>query len=144
MRTARSPPKSEARTLSNTGVYFITCEFLGRRFVKIGRSTNIARRRNQLQSGCPFRLKVEHIEAMSESEAVVKEKQWHAMFKDMRKRCEWFNTNTDDMNTQLMFHWFPYENEITAFIEGRKRRQTTTEIDDEEPEFNRQGQLLLE
>ncbi|EMB13226.1 AAA ATPase central domain protein [Rhodopirellula europaea 6C] len=90
--------------MSNSGVYFITCEFLGRRFVKIGRSTNIARRRNQLQSGCPFRLKVEHIEVMSKSEAVAKEKKWRAMFQDMRKRCEWFNANTDDVNTQLMFH----------------------------------------
>tara|TARA_R110002072_G_scaffold23181_3_gene80445 strand:- start:28185 stop:28571 length:387 start_codon:yes stop_codon:yes gene_type:complete len=117
--------------LSNSGVYFITCEFLGRRFVKIGRSTNIARRRNQLQSGCPFRLKVEHIEAMSESEAVAKEKKWRAMFQDMRKRCESFKASTDEVNTQLMFHWFPYENEIEAFIERRKARDATTEFDDE-------------
>ncbi len=112
--------------------------------MKIGRSTNIARRRSQLQSGCPFRLKVEHIEAMSESEAVVKEKKWHAMFKDIRKRCEWFNTISDDVNTQLMFHWFPYENDIEAFIEDRKAQQTTTEIDNEEHKFDRQGQLLFE
>jgi hypothetical protein len=142
MRTARSPPKSEARTLSNSGVYFITCEFLGRRFVKIGRSTNIARRRNQLQSGCPFRLKVEHIAAMSESEAVAKEKKWRAMFKDMRKRCESFNAISDDVNTQLMFHWFPYENEIEAFIERRKAQTATTELD-EEVAPDHQEQLLF-
>ncbi|EMB15013.1 GIY-YIG nuclease family protein [Rhodopirellula europaea] len=128
--------------MSNSGVYFITCEFLGRRFVKIGRSTNIARRRNQLQSGCPFRLKVEHIEVMSESEAVKKEKQWHAMFKDMRKRCEWFNANTDDVNSQLMFHWFPYENDIKAFIERRKAQNSATELD-EEVAPDQQEQLLF-
>ncbi|KLU02286.1 hypothetical protein RISK_005352 [Rhodopirellula islandica] len=128
--------------MSNSGVYFITCEFLGRRFVKIGRSTNIARRRNQLQSGCPFRLKVEHIEAMSESEAVAKEKKWRAMFQDMRKRCESFNANTDDVNTQLMFHWFPYENDIEAFIERRKARDSATEFDEEVAPVH-QEQLLF-
>ncbi|ELP33693.1 GIY-YIG nuclease family protein [Rhodopirellula baltica] len=128
--------------MSNSGVYFITCEFIGRRFVKIGRSTNIARRRNQLQSGCPFRLKVEHIEAMSESEAVVKEKEWHAMFKNMRKRCEWFDVISDEVNTQLMFHWFPYENDIKAFIEGRKAQNATAEID-EEVAPDQQVQLLF-
>ncbi|WP_081610927.1 GIY-YIG nuclease family protein [Rhodopirellula europaea] len=128
--------------MSNSGVYFITCEFLGRRFVKIGRSTNIARRRNQLQSGCPFRLKVEHIEAMSESESVKKEKQWRAMFQDMRKRCEWFNAGSDDVNGQLMFHWFPYENEIEAFIERRKAQDSTTEFDEEVVPAN-QEQLLF-
>ncbi|WP_081480852.1 GIY-YIG nuclease family protein [Rhodopirellula baltica] len=128
--------------MSNSGVYFITCEFLGRRFVKIGRSTNIARRRSQLQSGCPFRLKIEHVDAMSESEAVVNEKKWHAMFKDMRKRCKWFNAKSDDVNTQLMFHWFPYENEIESFIEHRKARDSTTEFD-EEVTAGRQEQLLF-
>ncbi|MEO9593804.1 GIY-YIG nuclease family protein [Rhodopirellula bahusiensis] len=129
--------------MSNSGVYFITCEFLGRRFVKIGRSTNIARRRNKLQSGCPFRLNAEHIEVMSESEAVDKEKQWHAMFKDMRKRCEWFDVISDEVNTQLMFQWFPYENEIEAFIEHRKAKDSTTKIDEEEAAPDRQEQLLF-
>ena len=129
--------------MSNSGVYFITCEFLGKRFVKIGRSTNIARRRNQLQSGCPFRLKVEHVETMSELEAVAKEKQWHAMFKDMRKRCEWFNTIANEVDTQLMFHWFPYENDIEAFIERRKTSDAATEFDEKESELNHQEQLLF-
>ncbi len=53
---------------------------------------------------------------MSESEAVANEKKWHAMFKDMRKRCEWFNCIANDIDFQLMFHWFPYENDIEAFI----------------------------
>ncbi|EMB13446.1 GIY-YIG nuclease family protein [Rhodopirellula europaea] len=128
--------------MSNSGVYFITCEFLGRRFVKIGRSTNIARRRSQLQSGCPFRLKVEHIEVMSESEAVVKEKQWHAMFKDMRKRCESFNAISDDVNPQFMFHCPPYENDIEAFIERRKARDSATELDDDDAP-DHQEQLLF-
>ncbi len=50
--------------MANPGL-FITCVFLGRRFVKIGRSTNLKKRRNQLRSGCPFRLKIEHVELMS-------------------------------------------------------------------------------
>lgn len=53
------------------------------------------------------------------------------MFQDMRKRCESFKASTDEVNTQLMFHWFPYENEIEAFIERRKARDATTEFDDE-------------
>ena len=80
---------------------------------------------------------------MSESEAVVKEKKWHAMFKDMRKRCEWFNTIADDVDTQLMFHWFPYENDIEAFIEERKAREVTNEIDEEEHEPNGRELLLF-
>lgn len=80
---------------------------------------------------------------MSESEAVVKEKQWHAMFKDMRKRCEWFNANTDEVNTQLMFHWFPYENDIEAFIKRRKARESTTEFDEESVEHDHQEQFLF-
>lgn len=73
---------------------------------------------------------------MSESEAVAKEKKWHAMFKDMRKRCEWFNTIANDVDTQLMFHWFPYENDIEAFIERRKARDSTTEPDEENADLS--------
>lgn len=65
---------------------------------------------------------------MSESETIAKEKTWHAMFKDMRKRCEWFNIISSDVDTQLMFHWIPYVNDIEAFIERRKARGVTTEI----------------
>ncbi|EMI27323.1 hypothetical protein RESH_02055 [Rhodopirellula europaea SH398] len=85
---------------------------------------------------------MEHIEAMSESESVKKEKQWRAMFQDMRKRCEWFNAGSDDVNGQLMFHWFPYENEIEAFIERRKAQDSTTEFDEEVVPAN-QEQLLF-
>ncbi|ELP32697.1 hypothetical protein RBSWK_03385 [Rhodopirellula baltica SWK14] len=86
---------------------------------------------------------MEHIEVMSEAEAVVKEKQWHAMFKDMRKRCEWFHTIANGVDTQLMFHWFPYENEIETFIERRKARDSTTEFDEESVEHDHQEQLLF-
>jgi len=61
--------------MANAGVYSITCEFLGRRFVKIGLSVNVQRRRSQLQSGCPFKLRIEHIEPMNESNAILKERE---------------------------------------------------------------------
>lgn len=80
---------------------------------------------------------------MPESEAVVKGKQWHAMFKDMRKQCEWFNAIATEVDTQLMFHWFPYENDIEAFIEDRKAQQTNIEIDKEDHELDRQELLLF-
>ncbi|EMB14896.1 hypothetical protein RE6C_04354 [Rhodopirellula europaea 6C] len=50
----------------------------------------------------------------SEAEAVVKEKQWHAMFKDERNRCESFKTIANDAENPLMFHWYRYENDTEA------------------------------
>lgn len=123
--------------MSNSGVYFITCEFFGRRFIKIGRSTNIQRRRNQLQSGCPFRLHVEHVEAMSDPEATAFEKKLTSTFKNMRKRCEWFNTISDDGITHMMLHWFPYDDEIEAYIEQVKAGDTTSAFKEEEFDHQR-------
>jgi hypothetical protein len=41
---------------------------------------------------------------MSESEAVLKEQEWHSLFRDMHKHGEWFNTIDGGAPVQLLIH----------------------------------------
>lgn len=69
---------------------------------------------------------------MSDREATAFEKKLTSTFKDMRKRCEWFNAISDDGITHMMLHWFPYDDEIEAYIEQLKAGDTTSAFEEEE------------
>lgn len=106
--------------LSNAGVYFFTCEIDGRKYVKIGRSTNIRRRRTQLQSGCPFRLRIEHAEPLPEKEAREKEREWNRQFQRARVPDLQLPSTKTEAPLQFTPKWFPFEGEIREFVETLK------------------------
>lgn len=71
-------------------VYFIECSADKPR-VKIGKANDVARRLQELSTGCPFPLKVLGvITCKSERHAFHIEKSAHEVFRKERKRGEWF------------------------------------------------------
>jgi len=72
--------------LGNSGVYFITCECFGAKFVKLGRSSDVANRRRELQSGCPFELVIEYVQSLAEKEAIEHERRYRTLFRTMQQR----------------------------------------------------------
>jgi len=62
---------------------------------------------------------------MDEANALEKEREWHALFRDIQKQGEWFNAKSLDQQVQLMFRWFPYENNIEVFVEDLKAGKVT-------------------
>lgn len=71
-------------------VYFIGCGSKQAR-VKIGKTNDIQRRMTELQTGCPFPLKLlGSIKCKSERHAFEVEKSAHEVFRRERKCGEWF------------------------------------------------------
>jgi len=56
--------------------------------VKIGRSSNCEKRLKQIQTACPYRLRL--VDKFTSSDAVGEEKAFHAQYSRFRLKGEWF------------------------------------------------------
>jgi len=123
--------------LENSGVYFITCECFGAKFLKVGRSKSVDSRRRELQCGCPFELTIEHVQPMDEKEALELERRYRETFRSMQQRIRQGNASISTTDANLMPRWFSFTGEIEAFV-----RQLRTEAT---PDANlvREQQALL-
>ncbi len=81
-RTIYKPKPNEGRA---GHVYFIACD---NRFVKVGFTYDVEVRLAELQTGCPFELKV--IGVLRDT-TMIAEKWFHAAMRGARHRGEWFN-----------------------------------------------------
>jgi hypothetical protein len=73
----------------------------GSNYIKIGRTTGLKQRINNLQSGCPFNLSLWLTIKTPKSREV--EKFLHARFAEIRVRGEWFNPTDKDLDDLLCF-----------------------------------------
>ncbi|TWT91671.1 hypothetical protein Pla100_50900 [Neorhodopirellula pilleata] len=102
--------------MGNSGVYFITCECFGAKFVKLGRSSDVASRRRELQSGCPFELVIEHVQPLDEKQAIEHERRYRSLFRTMEQRISQVTENSSSTNKKRLTRWFPFTGEIEAFV----------------------------
>lgn len=64
--------------------------------VKVGISTNPQSRLNGIQTGCPFRIKILHLEPMHDrAHAIWHEENFHAVYSQDRLIGEWFNIDAE-------------------------------------------------
>lgn len=110
--------------LGNSGVYFITCECFNAKFVKLGRSSDVASRRRELQSGCPFELAIEHVQQMAEQEASEQERRYRGLFRTIQQRIPQDTRNSPSTDRKRMTRWFPFTGEIEAFVQELKSDET--------------------
>jgi hypothetical protein len=120
--------------LGNSGVYFITCECFGAKFVKLGRSTDVASRRRELQSGCPFELVIEYVQPLDENGAIEHERRYRALFRTMQQRIPQVTLSSSSTDKKRLTRWFPFTGEIEAFVRQLKDGETpdTTPASDQQ------------
>lgn len=106
--------------MGNSGVYFITCECFGAKFVKLGRSSDVASRRHELQSGCPFKLVIEHVQPLDEKEAIEHERRYRTLFRTMEQRLPEDTLSSSSTDKKRLTRWFPFTGEIEAFVQELK------------------------
>ncbi len=106
--------------MGNSGVYFITCDCFGTKFVKLGRSSDVASRRRELQSGCPFALVIEYVQPMDEQEAIEHDRRYRALFRTMAQRIQQDTESSTSADQTRLTRWFPFTGEIEAFVEDLK------------------------
>lgn len=102
--------------MGNSGVYFITCECFGAKFMKVGRSSDVASRRRELQSGCPFELVIEYVQPMDEKDAIEQERRCRGIFRSMQQRIQIGEAGSSSPQKALMPRWFPFAGEIKTFV----------------------------
>ena len=123
--------------MGNSGVYFITCECFGEKFMKVGRSSDVASRRRELQSGCPFELVIEYVQPMDEKDAMEQERRCRGIFRSMQQRIQKDDMSSSSPENELMPRWFPFAGEIKAFVRELKSGDTPDAI------LEREQQALL-
>jgi len=106
--------------LENSGLYFITCECFGKKYVKIGRSTDVATRRRELQTGCPFPLVIEHVQAMDQRSAIEQERRYRAQFTSMHSREPCNDEAATSADPPRMPRWFRVSDQIQTFLDNLK------------------------
>ena len=124
--------------MGNSGVYFITCECFGAKFVKLGRSSDVANRRRELQSGCPFELVIEYVQSLAEKEAIEHERRYRTLFRTMQQRLPEEALSASSTDKKRMTRWFPFTGEIEAFV----RQLKDGELPDTEPVSDPQALLF--
>ncbi|TWT66705.1 hypothetical protein CA85_28020 [Allorhodopirellula solitaria] len=102
--------------MENSGVYFITCECFGAKFVKVGRSTDVASRRRELQCGCPFELMIEYIHPVDDEEAITQERRYRAKLRSLAQQIQQTDAWRLSTSEKLMPRWFPFVGEIEAYV----------------------------
>tara|TARA_A100001391_G_scaffold204208_1_gene199027 strand:+ start:683 stop:1057 length:375 start_codon:yes stop_codon:yes gene_type:complete len=102
--------------LENSGIYFITCECFGTKFVKVGRSTDVASRRRELQCGCPFELVIEYVQPVDEEEAIMHERRYRAKLRSLAQQIQRTDAWRLPTSENLMPRWFPFIGEIEAHV----------------------------
>ncbi len=102
--------------MENSGIYFITCECFGVKFVKVGRSTDVASRRRELQCGCPFELVIEYVQPVDEDEALMQEHRYRAKLRSLAQRIQQADAWQLSASENLMPRWFPFVGEIEAHV----------------------------
>ncbi len=111
--------------MGNSGVYFITCECFGAKFVKLGHSSDVASRRRELQSGCPFELVIEHVQTLDEKEAIEHERRYRTLFRTMEQRLPQDTPSSSSIDKKRLTRWFPFTGEIEAFVRQLKEGECT-------------------
>ena len=106
--------------MGNSGVYLILCECFGAKFVKLGRSSDVASRRRELQSGCPFELVIEYVQHLDEKEAIEHERRYRTLFRTMAQRLPQDTKSSTSTDKKRMTRWFPFTGEIGAFVQKLK------------------------
>lgn len=124
--------------MGNSGVYFITCECFGAKFVKLGRSSDVASRRRELQSGCPFELVIEYVQPLDKKQAIEHERRYRTLFRTMEKRLSEAIQSSSSTDKKRMTRWFPFTGEIEAFV----RQLKDGELPDTEPVSDPQALLF--
>ena len=124
--------------MGNSGVYFITCECFGAKFVKLGRSSDVASRRRELQSGCPFDLVIEYVQSLDEKQAIEHERRYRTLFRTMEQRLPQDSLSSSSTDKKRMTRWFPFTGEIEAFV----RQLKEGELPDIEPVSDQQALLF--
>ena len=124
--------------MGNSGVYFITCECFGEKFVKLGRSSDVASRRRELQSGCPFELVIEYVQTLDEKQAIEHERRYRTLFRTMEQRLPQAPLSSSSTDRKRMTRWFPFTGEIKAFV----RQLKDGELPDTEPVGDSQALLF--
>jgi hypothetical protein len=94
-RPFKAPHKIKPATISPGIIYVIAADAPTGRIYKIGRTTNLKSRLNDLQTTCPYPLSVV-VQYQSEC-CGNEEKGLHIYFADKRLRGEWFALNLDDI-----------------------------------------------
>ncbi len=102
--------------MGNSGVYFITCECFGAKFVKLGRSSDVASRRRELQSGCPFELVIEYVLPLDEDDSIEHERRYRTLFRAMAQRLPQDTESSTSTDKIRMTRWFLFTGEIEAFV----------------------------
>lgn len=105
--------------------------------MKLGRSSDVASRRRELQSGCPFELVIEYVQPLNEKEAIEHERRYRTLFRTTEQRLpqEALNSSTDK---KRMTRWFPFTGEIEAFV----RQLKEGELPDTTPASDQQALLF--
>ncbi|TWU18595.1 hypothetical protein Poly21_07590 [Allorhodopirellula heiligendammensis] len=110
--------------MENSGIYFITCECFGAKFVKVGRSTDVASRRRELQCGCPFELVIEYVQPVDEEEAIMQERRYRAKLRSLLQRIQQADAWQLSASENLMPRWFPFVGEIEAHVLELKNEES--------------------
>ena len=80
----------------NGHVYLYAC-YSNKRYVKIGRATNIEARKKQLGFPVEVPFKTELLYACAVDDCIEEEKRLHCKYKDKRMEGEWFDLSDDDI-----------------------------------------------
>ncbi|TWU39985.1 hypothetical protein Q31b_33010 [Novipirellula aureliae] len=73
-------------------------------------------------------LTIEHVEPMSEEEAIETERRWHLLLENLQNRDAWEETVFADVQSLLTSRWFPYANNIKSFVEQLKSATLCDEL----------------
>lgn len=106
--------------------------------MKLGRSSDVASRRRELQSGCPFELVIEYVQPMGEKEAIEHERRYRTLFRTMEQRIPQDSLSSSSTDKKRMTRWFPFTGEIEAFVQQLK----DGELPDTEPVGDSQALLF--
>lgn len=110
--------------MENSGIFFITCECYGAKFVKVGRSTDVASRRRELQCGCPFVLTIEYVQSVDEKDALEQERRCRSQFRTIQQKIQRDETWKSSTDENLMPRWFLFTGEIETFVRELKNSES--------------------
>ncbi|XZE55876.1 hypothetical protein SH139x_001905 [Planctomycetaceae bacterium SH139] len=88
--------------------------------MKLGRSSDVASRRRELQSGCPFELVIEYVQTLDEKQAIEHERRYRTLFRTMQQRLPEDTLSSLSTDKKRMARWFPFTGEIEAFVRQLK------------------------
>ncbi|WP_222435445.1 GIY-YIG nuclease family protein [Allorhodopirellula solitaria] len=84
--------------------------------MKVGRSTDVASRRRELQCGCPFELMIEYIHPVDDEEAITQERRYRAKLRSLAQQIQQTDAWRLSTSEKLMPRWFPFVGEIEAYV----------------------------